>query len=258
MSAAVLIPVLAAILIFSPPILFAAVISLISFIAVSEWFRMQGRKPLDWLPAGLLALTLPWGLLGMGDFFWGVYLASALVLLLPASLLTRGSSEERAAWVREMIFPLVVVAAPLGFFVLIRQLTSGTSLIFYLLITLWVVDSAAYFTGMKFGRTPMAPKISPGKTMEGLAGGLAAGFAAGGILGPFLAGVDPLSGAALGILLGILGQLGDLSESLWKRSAGLKDSGGLIPGHGGLLDRIDSFLLTTPAFYYAFRLVFLD
>ena len=124
-----------------------------------------------------------------------------------------------------------------------------------MIITLAVVDTAAYFTGRHLGRTPMSSVISPKKTMEGLAGALAGGFLAGAVAGPLLAGIDPFSGGALGASLALLGQMGDLSVSMVKRACGVKDSGRLIPGHGGLLDRLDSYLLTAPFLYCIFRYV---
>ncbi|MDQ5851749.1 MAG: phosphatidate cytidylyltransferase, partial [Chloroflexota bacterium] len=115
-------------------------------------------------------------------------------------------------------------------------------------------DTAAYFVGRAWGRRRMAPSISPNKSWEGAAGGLAGAVVAGALLVPLLG--LPIS-AAMGMLLGgvggVAGQAGDLAESLLKRQAGIKDSGHLIPGHGGLLDRADSLLFTVPTLYYLVR-----
>ena len=113
----------------------------------------------------------------------------------------------------------------------------------------WIADSAAYFSGRAFGRHKLAPNISPGKTWEGVAGGLLGILAYGGLLAVFLDGFRNVSPAYLVgalLLLGFISVIGDLFESLAKRQAGIKDSGTLLPGHGGVLDRIDSLLPTLP------------
>jgi phosphatidate cytidylyltransferase len=111
----------------------------------------------------------------------------------------------------------------------------------------WGSDTAAYFVGRKFGKTKLAPRISPKKTIEGSAGGLAASVVGALILSFFLPGLGPLDAVALGILGGAAGQAGDLLMSVLKRSSGVKDSGGILPGHGGILDRVDALVFTAPA-----------
>jgi phosphatidate cytidylyltransferase len=103
--------------------------------------------------------------------------------------------------------------------------------------------------GRRFGRHRLAPRLSPGKTVEGGVAQLAASVVAA-LAGAPLVGMAAAEAVAVGILLGVVGQLGDLSESFLKRSAGVKDAGHLIPGHGGLLDRLDSLLFCVPALYY--------
>ncbi|MGB8224859.1 MAG: phosphatidate cytidylyltransferase [Polyangiales bacterium] len=111
----------------------------------------------------------------------------------------------------------------------------------------WGSDTAAYFVGRKFGKTKLAPRISPKKTVEGSAGGLAASVVGALILSFFLPGLGPVDAVALGILGGAAGQAGDLLMSVLKRSSGVKDSGGILPGHGGILDRVDALVFTAPA-----------
>lgn len=115
------------------------------------------------------------------------------------------------------------------------------------LFAIWIGDSVAYLGGRAFGRRPLAPRISPKKTIEGALAGLI-GSTVTALICSQLFGlhVPPLVTVALGLVLGVAGQLGDLIESLLKRQAGVKDSGALIPGHGGILDRIDALLLTFP------------
>ncbi|GAB4436190.1 MAG: phosphatidate cytidylyltransferase [Chloroflexi bacterium OHK40] len=129
-------------------------------------------------------------------------------------------------------------------------LQPGTAWVMLVLAITWIQDSAAYFVGRSVGRTPMAPILSPKKTWEGFAGGLA-----GSVLAALLATailqlpISPLAATLIGLAAGVAGPLGDLGESLIKRQVGVKDSGAIIPGHGGVLDRMDSLLFTAPVVY---------
>lgn len=134
-------------------------------------------------------------------------------------------------------------AAPLGF------LGPDRAWILVLLLCVWAFDTAAYFTGRRFGRHPFMHHISPKKTLEGVAGGLVAAAIVGAVLVGAL-GRPMLGGLVLGIALAVAAQAGDLAESMLKRAAGAKESGRLIPGHGGMLDRVDSFLFAAPVAYF--------
>ncbi|MBF0195844.1 MAG: CDP-archaeol synthase, partial [Magnetococcales bacterium] len=144
---------------------------------------------------------------------------------------------------------LIYCTIPLILLVKIKTSLGGEFLVFLLLI-IWATDSGAYFSGKFFGKKKLAPKLSPGKTWVGFYGGCLGGILvslAGNALFSF---AFPIWQAILmGLLLSLSGQLGDLAESLLKRESGIKDSGNLIPGHGGLLDRLDSVLFAAPVFY---------
>lgn len=131
----------------------------------------------------------------------------------------------------------------------------GVAWIYYACAITWLQDTSAYFVGRRFGKHKLAPALSPKKTWEGAAGGMLGAILTG-IAGVLLLGlpITLLQGALLGLVGGIVGPLGDLSESLIKRQVGLKDAGNLIPGHGGILDRADSLLFTIPILYYLIRL----
>ncbi len=116
-------------------------------------------------------------------------------------------------------------------------------------------DIGAYFAGTRFGAHRMAPSISPGKSWEGFAGGLVCSLAGGGICAAALAPLGMVDGFALGVLCGIFGPAGDLAESLVKRTVGIKDSGRLLPGHGGFLDRLDAMILCAPVAFLYLRFV---
>jgi phosphatidate cytidylyltransferase len=132
----------------------------------------------------------------------------------------------------------------------------GEDLLIFALVVVYLGDTCAFYGGRVLGRHPMAPGISPKKTWEGAACGLLGAMAAS-LLGPFwfYPALPWEHGLFLGGLLAIAGMLGDLSESFFKRAAGVKDSGGLLPGHGGVLDRIDSLLLAAPVLYWYHRLL---
>jgi phosphatidate cytidylyltransferase len=147
----------------------------------------------------------------------------------------------------------VYIGLPLGALVAI-DLVAGREAVLVLMGTVAVSDTAQYYAGRTFGRRPLAPRRSPKKTIEGAVGGfvvapavlVAAGSA-------WLPGMDPLRLGLLGVLLVLAGIIGDLFESMLKRAAGMKDSGHLIPGHGGVLDRIDALLFCAPVFYFFLR-----
>ncbi len=134
-------------------------------------------------------------------------------------------------------------------FILLRQLPTGERWLLLTLTGTWLADSGAYFIGSRIGRHKMTPTLSPKKSWEGLAGGVLFGMA----LTPIVAaafGLPWIHGVALGLVGATIGTLGDLSISMIKRQVGAKDSGHLIPGHGGALDRLDSLLFTTIVGYY--------
>jgi len=150
-----------------------------------------------------------------------------------------------------LAFGVFYVAWLLGHLILIRRMADGSFLIFFLFLVTWANDTAAYYVGTFLGRHRMAPRISPKKTWEGAVGGLVGSVAAAlACRAWFLDSLGMADATALGLLAGVAAPLGDLCESVLKRSAGVKDSGGIIPGHGGVLDRVDSLIFTAPVLYY--------
>ena len=138
-----------------------------------------------------------------------------------------------------------------GLIALTRTFPGGMEAIFFLFVIVWANDIAAMFTGKTLGKRKIAPRISPGKTLEGAIGGILAGVLVG-ILTTFymdVPGVDPWFAIPVSGGIGLFALIGDLGESILKRAAGEKDASDIIPGHGGLLDRIDGLLMAGPAFY---------
>jgi phosphatidate cytidylyltransferase len=132
----------------------------------------------------------------------------------------------------------------------------GSNLVFFLLLVVWLGDSGAYYVGKRFGKHKLSPRISPKKTVEGLFGGMTASLITAVIIHFTFFPKFPLHHAAIaGVILSFAGVVGDLAESMWKRSADVKDSGKLIPGHGGFLDRLDSILFTAPILYCYWTLI---
>ncbi|MFO1463743.1 MAG: phosphatidate cytidylyltransferase [bacterium] len=182
-----------------------------------------------------------------------------LIVALPVTLMAsfvfylwrRHSVEIVLGQVSLTFMTVVYCGLMLAFLGLIRDLPNGSSWLFLVLAATFGADTGAYLTGRTIGRHKLAPHISPGKTVEGLFGGVAMSILW--ALGTkYLLSRDILVRDCLwvGLGVGLLGPLGDLSESMMKRSVGVKDSGNLIPGHGGLLDRIDALLFTSPIVYY--------
>ncbi|MBI2843956.1 MAG: phosphatidate cytidylyltransferase [Armatimonadetes bacterium] len=129
------------------------------------------------------------------------------------------------------------------------NLEASAWLVMFVLATTWATDTGAYFTGRLYGKKKLAPNISPGKTVEGSVGGLVSAVIVGAAVGALINLPQP-HGLILGGLMGIVGQVGDLVASAMKREVGVKDFGAIMPGHGGILDRIDSLLFTGPVFFW--------
>jgi phosphatidate cytidylyltransferase len=182
-----------------------------------------------------------------------VVLTAVLLALLAVGLLRPPAA--RPAWepVAVTLFGVCYVNWLLGYTFWLRDLEAGREWILLLVGVTWLGETAAYLVGSTVGRHKLAPAISPGKTVEGaLAQLVMSVLAALGARATFFPALSLESAVVVGLLLGVVGQAGDLLESAIKRSVGTKDTGRLIPGHGGMLDRVDSLLVNTPVlFYYA-------
>lgn len=178
-----------------------------------------------------------------GMFFIALIMLAALQMIREWDAITLN---ENIVW---RLIGLVYVAIPCACLLWLRSQTDGALLVLTLLLAVWATDIGAYFAGRIIGGAKLAPAISPNKTWAGLIGGMIAAA----IITALATSFSPYPASAAGALwtgmaIAILGQVGDLFESWLKRRAGVKDSGTLIPGHGGLLDRIDGLILTTPFF----------
>lgn len=244
-------PVLAAVFLAGAP-LFGAILLALALLALHEYLRLCGVERL--LATALLAGAVP-VLVAVPAGAAAEVGAAVLLALTLVALWRVEDPAQRFAGLAEGALGLAYIGYAMACIWRLRVETAhGPSWLFLVLAATWAGDSAAYFVGSRFGRRRFAPTLSPNKTWAGAVGGLAGSLAGGCLALPLFGGAVsfPLV-ATTSLAVGLTGQLGDLFESLWKRAKRVKDSGNLIPGHGGILDRIDSLLLGLPVGYHVVR-----
>jgi len=250
LSALVLIPLIFVVIWFGGPA-YSLLVAAVAAVVALEFYGMMGlssRHPLTLF--GLISVLL----FILVSHFEGEYTAPLLTFVAVFSLIWlifRSPVKDAAinwAWT---LGGIIYIGWMLSHLIPLRGLEAGRDWVLFTIFVTFAADTAAFFVGRAWGRHPLASAISPGKTWEGAIGGFLGAIAAASILAAILPGI-PVHWhiVLLGALIGIFAQLGDLSESMLKRSAGVKDSGRLIPGHGGLLDRLDSILFTVVVVYY--------
>ncbi len=288
----VLIPVVLTLILRAPVPVLAVVAGFVALVTIHEFLKLTesyGVSPMRWptyvfVGIFFLLLALNVGnekpLLSTAIFVYCLGFAAAIVPFLALTvLMLRGDLRTGYPAAAAAVFAFTYVALPMGMLVQLRQQWAGAFYLLYLLLVVWAGDIFAYFVGKTMGRHLMAPRISPKKTWEGAAASLAASAGVGWAMFHYALpissallrvglierrdGLFGLEQPALGpvilltIVLNIAAQLGDLVESLIKRGAGVKDSGAILPGHGGMLDRIDAMLFAAPVlwFYAAWRVM---
>lgn len=250
----VLIPVVVYIALYTPQYIVLGVSTILTFLALLEFNGLGAHKKRDGAFDVIGALTgaavVP--LL----FFCGLpsflpALAALVFLYYLYNLFSGRELADSSLDVSHKVLGLAYLSLPLSFMAPLTGLDEGRWWLLFLLVVIWSNDTFAYFAGRKLGKHKLAPLISPKKTIEGAVAGVAGGAAAG-LLFVHFTGIDssPLHTVAVTVAVGLVGMAGDLAESLLKRGAGVKDSGALIPGHGGVLDRIDSLIFPVPLLYY--------
>lgn len=283
-TAAVLIPIVLLLVLRAPVPVLAVAVAAVAVLALREYVDLVHhynvepfRTPLYVLTVlAFVALAAQTGsdyLVATSQMLFGLAVAVVaaafffLALAMRREPLAAGFPAAMAA-----SFGFIYIAVPLAMLVQLRQQGSGAFLIVYVLIVVWMGDTVAYYTGRALGRHKLAPRISPGKTWEGTVGSLVGAVVCGtfvfaysrqtssglisvGLLTPAQAYLPPQIPplwhfAALSTVINIAAQIGDLAESLIKRGAGVKDSGAILPGHGGMLDRIDALLFAVPVLWY--------
>jgi len=255
----------------APPLIFAGLLAIVTVLAVREFYDLAESlhlQPYRWIGlAGTIVLVFAastWG-----DVATETLLLIVLLLVLGRSLILPARMARAMAEAGITILGLLYPGLCLAMLGRIRAgIPGGEWWIVFLLLVVWLGDTAAYYVGRHLGRHPMAPQVSPKKTWEGAVASLLAAALTGGCLVawavPLSQGLtriglaaEPLgnnggfvAAALLGMLVNIAAQAGDLVESVFKRGADVKDSGTLLPGHGGVLDRVDALLLATPVLWF--------
>jgi phosphatidate cytidylyltransferase len=274
-TALVLIPIVVALVWWGPSWLLAAVAALIAIVALLEFFdlgeRIAMRPFRKWTivcAAGLFYAQYSLGLVETRSVAQGYLIvrsAAGGVLSIEAVLLvfvfgavviglaTRWALHEVLPAIAISSAGLLFVILPFSYLVRINEISLvGRKLVLFTLCLIWAGDILAYFVGKGLGRVPMAPALSPNKTWEGALGNLLASL----LVGVFFAKWLQMEATQMLVIAGlanVAGQMGDLIESAWKRGAAVKDSSNLLPGHGGVLDRIDSLILASPVVWAAYQ-----
>ncbi len=254
LSALVLLPIVIGTVWFLPPIgtlvlaLVAAMLAFVEYAAIAA--ALGAKVPRALSGAAVLGACAA---LGSGWTILDVILLTAMIAIGAAAVGAAQPGPEVLRNASAAVFPVVYIGLPLGALAAVRE-AGGREAVLLIMATIVISDSAQYYTGRALGRRPLAPAISPKKTREGAIGGVVLGTLAFAIGARYVFPAAPILLVALvGASIATLGIVGDLFESLLKRSAGVKDSGALIPGHGGVLDRIDSWLFAAPVYYVFVR-----
>jgi len=264
LAALVAVPIIIPMLIWGGSLVNMIFFTVAATIALSEYFGMTFKEDPTtrrfgiWLGAMLFSA---WGLAivyeGNALFFHLPAVAAFLAMFL-FFLFRTGDMQTVATRVSLAMFGVFYVDLLVIYLVAIHNLADGWKYILLLLAIIWMNDTGAYFAGKSLGKRKFYAKVSPKKTWEGSIGGALAGILAALLINwIFSVGVSFGHVILLSILTGYLGQVGDLCESLIKRSTDTKDSGSIIPGHGGILDRVDALIFGAPLFYYYITLVVL-
>ncbi|MGH9816778.1 MAG: phosphatidate cytidylyltransferase [Candidatus Acidiferrales bacterium] len=277
-TAAILVPVTVAAVWFGPLWLVAVLAGLVAVRCLEEFFALGAQQGLgsyrlwtDICALGLVAaqwrlvvggggwsVTSDLGLPNVGQWSPGINVELVLLgfLVGVAGIVVLGSRalKDVLPALGMSAAGLLLIALPLSYMVRLQGLENGRVWLLFTLALVWAGDALGYFAGRGIGRLPLAPQISPQKTWEGAAANLIGSLLVAAIFSLWL-DVGPMHVVSVAVLANLAGQLGDLLESAYKRGAGVKDSGVLLPGHGGMLDRVDALIFAAPAVWvYAVRL----
>ena len=251
-----------ALVVFAPTFIVGLVVLVLAFIGAQELTAMLAGKedktdstvllPEWMLPVAAVLMGL--GALGGESGLHATLLISVSGWIIIELVFTPKNELSKFTPLGFGLFGMVWIIWSLAHMTLIKELPDGTALLFYLLFVISFSDIFAYFGGKRFGKSMLAPTISPKKTWEGSFFGVVGGGIVGAVFGEITMSMFWLYGMLLAMVLAIVGQFGDLIESKIKRLCNVKDSGKILPGHGGILDRIDGHMLAAPVFYYLLKL----
>lgn len=246
-------------------LLFLATISILTIIGMLEFYRMVGVRDIKpfrvtGVISGLILVIFAYLYNNIPNTITSILpvLIFTLFLTFVVQLLKNGT-ENAILNVSTTFFGIFYLGGLFAHVILLRQIDipgiPGIYAVYFALTCTWSTDTCAYFLGKTFGKRPLAPQISPNKTMAGFLGGILGSVTAG-LIFSVATVFNPYKAVIIAFIIGIVGQLGDLFESAMKRDAEVKDSGDVIPGHGGILDRFDSGLFTLALTYYLIHLLF--
>jgi len=251
-----------ALVVFAPTFIVGLVVLVLAFIGAQELTAMLAGKedktdstvllPEWMLPVAAVLMGL--GALGGESGLHATLLISVVGWIIIELVFTPKNELSKFTPLGFGLFGMVWIIWSLAHMTLIKELPDGTALLFYLLFVISFSDIFAYFGGKRFGKSMLAPTISPKKTWEGSFFGVVGGGIVGAVFGEITMSMFWLYGMLLAMVLAVVGQFGDLIESKIKRLCNVKDSGKILPGHGGILDRIDGHMLAAPVFYYLLKL----
>tara|TARA_Y100000590_G_C15607108_1_gene972381 strand:- start:32 stop:862 length:831 start_codon:yes stop_codon:yes gene_type:complete len=251
-----------ALVVFAPTFVVGLVVLVLSFIGAQEFTNMLAGKegktnttvslPEWMLPVSAILMGL--GALGGESVLHATLLISATGWIIFELVFKSNKDLSKLNCLGFGLFGMIWIIWSLSHMTLIKGLADGNALLFYLLFVISFSDICAYFGGKRYGKSMLAPSISPKKTWEGSFLGVLGGGFVGAVFGEIVISMFWLNGMLLAVVLAIVGQFGDLIESKIKRLCNVKDSGKILPGHGGILDRIDGHMLAAPAFYYLLKL----
>ena len=251
-----------ALVVFAPTFVVGLVVLVLAFIGAQELTAMLSGKedktdstvllPEWMLPVAAVLMGL--GALGGESGLHATLLISVVGWIIIELVFTPKNELSKFTPLGFGLFGMVWIIWSLAHMTLIKELPDGTVLLFFLLFVISFSDIFAYFGGKRFGKSMLAPTISPKKTWEGSFFGVVGGGIVGAVFGEITMSMFWVYGMLLAMVLSIVGQFGDLIESKIKRLCNVKDSGKILPGHGGILDRIDGHMLAAPVFYYLLKL----
>ena len=250
-----------ALVVFAPTFIVGLVVLVLAFIGAQELTSMLAGKQEKTdstviLPEWMLpisAILMGIGALGGDSVLHATLLISAAGWIIFELFFTTTKELSKFSSLGFGLFGMVWIIWSLAHITLIKGLPDGTALLFFLLFVVSFSDIFAYFGGKRFGKTMLAPNISPKKTWEGSFFGVVGAGIVGAVFGEIIMSMFWLYAMLLAMVLAVFGQFGDLIESKIKRLCNVKDSGKILPGHGGILDRIDGHMLAAPAFYYLLK-----
>ena len=258
-TALVALPAIVWIIGWAPQLVFNAAIALVAVLAMVEFLALGKAKGYD-VPVVLctIIMLLIMAAFVLPDLSVELGMFAALLVIPGWYVVGRKSLEDSLPSSAVAVLATTYVGMLGGSLIRLRNdfPQDGANLVFFLLLVVWLGDSGAYYVGKQFGKHKLSPRISPKKTVEGLAGGVAASIITALVIHfTFFPRMPLLHAIIAGVVLSVAGVIGDLAESMWKRSAAVKDSGTLLPGHGGFLDRFDSILFTAPILYCYWTLI---